>query len=207
MRSQITCLNSHVIIIITAALTAFLLMPTASPAQDEKDREIARLKALVEAQSVQVDRLLNEVKALSELVKERDTKIINLETRIKALITETVRNEAELRKSRPTNEEIANRVNQALPNPPAVHVSGKIEKLDGDLVQINRGTTHGVAKGNTLEVFRLEPEPKYLGMIRIVEATSGNSVGRIVAPEKARRTELMIGDLVTSRIQATETKK
>jgi hypothetical protein len=204
MRSQITCLNSHVIVIITAALSAFLLNPTALLAQDEKDREIARLKVLVEAQSAQVDRLLNEVKSLSTAVKEREARVITLETRIKDLITELVKYEAQLRikESRESNQ-----VNKSIPNPPAVHVSGKIEKLNGDLVQIDRGIDHGVNKGNTLEVFRLQPEPKYLGIITILEATQTQSVGRLVVMDKAARPELKVGDLVASKIAPAKEKK
>ena len=38
------------------------------------------------------------------------------------------------------------------PNPPAVMVNGKIEKVDADLVQISLGTDQGVNKNNTLDV-------------------------------------------------------
>ncbi len=69
------------------------------------------------------------------------------------------------------------------------------------LVTINIGSDAGLAKGHTLELFRLHAEnpsqSKYLGTLRIldVKATEavGQPVGRLAAPPKA-------GDRVASRI-------
>ena len=82
-----------------------------------------------------------------------------------------------------------------------VQVNGKVEKVEGDLMQISLGTDHGVLKNNTLDVYRLSPEPKYLGMVRIVDANLHHSVARLVPVGNAQfRTPLRVGDLVTSKL-------
>lgn len=86
-------------------------------------------------------------------------------------------------------------------NPPAVAVNGKIEKVVGDLVQINLGADHGLAKAHTLDVYRLQPEAKYLGMIRIVEASATTAIGRYTSPMgKPAGGMLKVGDNVTSKL-------
>jgi hypothetical protein len=87
-------------------------------------------------------------------------------------------------------------------NPPPESVEGLIKAADAasGLVTITLGSDAGLAKGHTLEVFRLNPIPsqsKYLGTIRILETTHtqavGQPVGRMIAPPQA-------GDRVASRI-------
>jgi hypothetical protein len=59
-------------------------------------------------------------------------------------------------------------------------VQGKIEKMDGDLVIINIGTDNGVKNDQTLKIYRTKPEPKYLGLIRIVDVQVRQSVCRLL---------------------------
>jgi hypothetical protein len=77
--------------------------------------------------------------------------------------------------------------------PPKESSRGLIEKVDPkdpSLVQTSIGSDAGVAKGQTLEVFRLQPAPKYLGRVQILETTPTTSVGR------AANRDLRAGDLV-----------
>jgi hypothetical protein len=86
-------------------------------------------------------------------------------------------------------------------NPPPDNVEGLVKAADpGGLVTVTIGSDAGLAKGQTLEVFRLSPVPnqsKYLGTIRILEVTPteavGQPVGRMAAPPKK-------GDRVASQI-------
>ncbi len=97
---------------------------------------------------------------------------------------------------------IETRYNDA--NPPNTMVKGKIEKVDpkdSSLVQISVGTDHGVNKNNTMEVFRTSPTPKYLGMVRIVDASPHHAVGRLIVPAGLSRPQLREGDLVWSRLR------
>src|ERR1019366_2631264 len=84
--------------------------------------------------------------------------------------------------------------------PPKVLLNGKVEKVDGDKVQISIGTDLGLKKGQTLDIYRLKPAPKYLGMIRIVDANPGNSVGRLIRVGDAPAPVLREGDHVTSKL-------
>lgn len=92
---------------------------------------------------------------------------------------------------------VANRTGDR--NPPVESVEGLIKNTDprSGLVTITLGSDAGLTKGNTMEVFRLSPSPKYLGTIRILEVTATQAVGaptgRMTAPPKP-------GDRVASRI-------
>ena len=89
-------------------------------------------------------------------------------------------------------------------NPPPEDVEGII--LDTDvktgLVTISIGSDHGISVGNTLEVFRIKPEPKYLGTIRIVDAHATQAVGRLTTAP--RYGALAKGDIVASKIMSTK---
>jgi hypothetical protein len=82
-------------------------------------------------------------------------------------------------------------------NPPANPLEGTIMNTDpSGLVTISIGSDAGLAKGHTLEVYRLAPS-KYLGTIRILEVKPkeavGQPMGRMTAP-------LQKGDRVVNRI-------
>jgi hypothetical protein len=64
-------------------------------------------------------------------------------------------------------------------NPPPADVEGLVKKSDPNtnLVTISIGSDDGLAKGHTLEVFRLEPQAKYLGTIKILEVRPHEAVG------------------------------
>ncbi len=85
---------------------------------------------------------------------------------------------------------------------PPENVEGLIKATDpGGLVTITIGSDAGLAKGNTLEVFRLAgvtSQSKYLGTIRILTVTPSEAVGELVNRPSA---PLQKGDIVASRIQ------
>jgi Skp family chaperone for outer membrane proteins len=85
-------------------------------------------------------------------------------------------------------------------NPPPEDVEGIILDTDAKtgMVTISIGTDHGINVGNTLEVFRIKPEPKYLGTIRILDAQAHQAVGRLTAAP--RYGALAKGDIVASKI-------
>jgi hypothetical protein len=82
-------------------------------------------------------------------------------------------------------------------NPPPEGVEGKVLQADTNLVRISLGSDAGLSKGNTLEVFRLGQNPKYIGKIQIVEVTPhyaiGRTSGRMSGP-------IQVDDRVASRI-------
>ena len=50
-----------------------------------------------------------------------------------------------------------------------------------DVVSVSVGSDSGVLKGHTLEVFRLQPTPKYLGTIRITDVRPNEAVGKPIS--------------------------
>jgi hypothetical protein len=85
-------------------------------------------------------------------------------------------------------------------NPPPDDVEGVITEADAKtgLVTISIGTDSGINVGHTLEVYRLKPEPKYLGTIRILDAQAHKAVGRLTATP--RYGALKEGDIVATKI-------
>jgi hypothetical protein len=85
-------------------------------------------------------------------------------------------------------------------NPPVENIEGLVRQVQGNFVKITIGSDANLAKGNTLEVFRLSSIPdqsKYLGTIKIIDVSAteavGEPMGRMAAP-------LQVGDHVASRI-------
>jgi RNA polymerase sigma factor (sigma-70 family) len=84
------------------------------------------------------------------------------------------------------------------PSPPPAEVKGKINKADGNLVTITIGSDAGLKRGQTLEVYRLGTEPRYIGRIKIIELTPtravGQAAGRMLEPMQS-------GDEVAGRLE------
>jgi hypothetical protein len=89
-------------------------------------------------------------------------------------------------------------------NPPPEDVEGIILETDAKtgLVTISIGSDSGISPGNTLEVFRIKPEPKYLGTIRILDSQPHQAVGRLTAAPRYGALEK--GDIVASKIMSTK---
>jgi hypothetical protein len=82
-------------------------------------------------------------------------------------------------------------------NPPPANVEGLVRRADGNLVTISLGSDAGMARGQTLEVFRLGQNAKYIGRIRIVDVTAKEAVGQVVGRVS---TPIQVNDRVASRI-------
>jgi hypothetical protein len=168
-------------------------------------------------------RLTNEIALLYTTVKEREGLIVKLEADVKTFRltaqnfeaiarTRQIQNENLLEQLREAtislvkeksgvNREGVKVVNPKDANPPAVLVNGKVQKVEGNFMEISLGTDHGVNKDNTLDVYRLTPEPKWIGVARIVEADHHSSVARLIpAGNPAFRMTPKAGDLVTSKL-------
>lgn len=171
------------------------------------------------------DRLTKEITHLNKSISDRETLIITLQADLKSM-NNTARNYESIARARQIqNENLLEQLREMTqklarieagvgpdvtavrnpndPNPPAVTVDGRIEKVhdtDSSLVQVTLGTDHGVNKNHTLYVYRTRPEPTYLGMIRIVDAYHQKSVGRLVHTGTGPRPQLRPDDMVTSKI-------
>ena len=86
----------------------------------------------------------------------------------------------------------------AAKNPPAADVEGRVNAVDAKtgLVTVSVGSDDGVAKGNTLEVYRLNPA-KYLGTVRVIETKPHEAVAQ---PVNRPLAPIHQGDKVASKI-------
>jgi hypothetical protein len=91
-------------------------------------------------------------------------------------------------------------MSEASDNEAPEDVQGMVLQADAKtgLATISIGTDSGIKSGNKLEVYRLKPEPKYLGKIEIMEAQAHRAVGRLA--EAARSGSLERGDLVAGKV-------
>jgi hypothetical protein len=84
-------------------------------------------------------------------------------------------------------------------NPPPDDVKGTVTSVTPDgLVAISIGSDAGLLKGHTLEVFRTNPKPEYLGQIKLVEVGPHEAVGKILYPQYKKR--IQAKDEVASHI-------
>lgn len=84
--------------------------------------------------------------------------------------------------------------------PPPEDVDGTVTDTDTreGLVTLSIGSDSGLARGQTMEVYRFKPKPQYVGMVRILDARLHESVARAVQPLLAG--PIRKGDQVSARI-------
>lgn len=84
--------------------------------------------------------------------------------------------------------------------PPAEEVKGLVRGVsgDGNLIEITIGSDDGIGLNNTLEVYRLQPKPEYLGVIRIIDVRPDRAVGKVET--KQYRGKIKANDVVSSKI-------
>lgn len=214
MRIRLLCRFLFTTPIVGLSFLTLWNLPTARGQDDDKNVTIRRQQELIE-------RLDKELGSLNKTIMDRERAILKLEADAKVSRLQNkpfeerariLQNEQLLEQCRKLikafgAQEILPGVGPILipkdvkPNPPPVNMDGKVEKVDGMFVQVSLGKDHGLKKGHTLEVYRLQPEPKYLGSIRIVDVNFHTSFGRYIPPDNmAERPMLKVGDLVTSKL-------
>jgi hypothetical protein len=186
----------------------------------EIERQISNAQTALAQALLTNKRQADEIAVLNKTITDREKLIVQLEADFKVIRVQAQNFEALARARQIQNEKLLEQIRELTttrppfkgerdpnaPNPPAVNVTGKIEKLDPKdptLVQISLGTDHGVNKNHTLDVYRIKPEPKYLGMIRILEAYQQKSVAQVIKVGAAAPM-LREGDLVTSKLGASK---
>ncbi len=76
-------------------------------------------------------------------------------------------------------------------------VEGLVRRVDGNLVHISLGSDAGLSTGQTLEVFRLDQNPAYIGRIKLVDVRARESMGQVM---DRPRMAIQTGDRVASQI-------
>jgi hypothetical protein len=80
------------------------------------------------------------------------------------------------------------------------NIEGAIKATDpqNGLVMLSIGSDAGLGKGQTLDVYRLKPQPKYLGVIQVLDVRLTEAVARPISKPPA---PIEVGDQVTSTIR------
>jgi hypothetical protein len=183
-----------------------------------KDADLSAQKAIAEAV-----RFKTEVKTLTDTVQNRDTTILELQTDNKKYRTEAIAQEELAKTTQRRNISLLEQLAEAhrqialgaagvrsdnvfpkdlnTPNPPSTYVKGKIDKVDPvdrNVVQISLGSDQGLKQNHTLDVYRLSPNPQYLGMIRIRDVKEHTAVGQLMRTSASGNHVLQAGDIVAS---------
>jgi myosin heavy subunit len=165
----------------------------------------------------ELERRQAEVKLLTEQVGKRDGDLAKMEKQVQDFRDNAVDKEIFAKSMQEKNERLLAEVERLhkwikdkesgvgersaiVKNPPNEDVEGKILQTDeSGLVTISIGSDHGVKQGNTLDVFRLSPEPRYLGTIEILRARPNEAVGRMTSKG---RVSPAVGDKVASSVMS-----
>lgn len=169
-----------------------------------------------------------ENKDLLAVIERREAEIVNLEKKHReiniALAQALGRAEAAIARALGQEERI-NQLEKSLlerdlartsltsikdpnqPHPPAVSINGRITFVDGkdpSIIEVSLGTDHGLNKDNTLDVYRLDPRPEYLGMVKIMRADPHSSIGKMmrvagIAPSPVRKGDSVSSDITRAK--------
>jgi hypothetical protein len=189
-----------------------------------KELQEARRKAEAEnrhardalaAAAAEADRRRVEARRARNEVAAQEKKLLDLEQRVITLRDRAVVTEVEANALKDRNVRLLERIRELealrtgkdIPpgtplgrNPPPKDVEGIVLDVDRDsgLLKLSLGSDSGLAKGNTLEVFRLKPAAKYLGTVVVVEVRPREAVAKPLKPPKGD--SFQKGDQVASRI-------
>jgi multidrug efflux pump subunit AcrA (membrane-fusion protein) len=178
-----------------------------------------QLQTTITAQAGELDNRQKEVNYLRGQVARRDDDLRNKEKQVEDMRAAMVSAQLDARATHgqndrllALNERLSRELQEAQrasspalagsstgqkPNPPSEDVEGIVKKAEGDLVTISLGSDAGIAVGNTLEVYRLKPDPNYLGTIQILAVRPNEAVGK---PVTRLRGVIQPGDRVSSNI-------
>jgi predicted RNase H-like nuclease (RuvC/YqgF family) len=183
--------------------------------QDAMRTEMERLRAERKTLMEQVEKLTVRTQELERMAaKYRDMAVMaetvaksfqeraeKLAVQLKELLPDTKPAET-LKKSKPADvgEKKTKPVDPLKKSePPPADIKGAIRQVKDGLAVISIGSDSGLETGQKLEVYRLQPTPKYLGTLTLVEVKAKSAVGKI-SPASDKVT-IEVGDEVSSRLQ------
>jgi len=172
--------------------------------------------------TAELNRRKTEIDQLNSQVAGRDKRMLELEKEKKDLRDRAVTNEIAARSEQERNQQLLAQLetltkeNQRLQasasggvsspgsekSPPPEDVEGVVKAVDlqSGYITITIGSDAGLSKNNTLEVYRLKPEPRYLGTVRILDVRANEAVAKLIGTP--RRGQIQVGDRVASNIAA-----
>jgi hypothetical protein len=192
----------------------------ADRAEAEKVKvEFAKSQVAVQNMEIELGKRREEAVKNQEIIKGKDLTIAGMTADLTKVTNEKVQAlvavdtlQGRVRTLEKQNNELVKQIeelNQAgsdrsagaqiVRRPPPDDVRGQIKSVGADgLVSISIGSDAGLLKGHTLEVFRTEPKPQYLGVLQIVEVSAHEAVGRLLTPQFKKLVQA--NDQVASKI-------
>jgi chromosome segregation ATPase len=192
-----------------------LQMGQATMALEQAKKEAVRLQSelnytltVIEAREKSIiklqDEILGHIQAAQAAKNERDTAVARAQALLEIVREKEVAIQKlteKLKNPGGTVVAITDPNRPDFKNPPPVNVKGEVMAVDRNLLKISLGTDQGVRKDHTLEMYRLNPEVKYLGRIVITDADFRHSIARFIAQPGTPMPALAVGDIVATKIQ------
>ena len=180
--------------------------------------QIQQKDAVLAANQQELDSKNQENKYLRDLKNSSDIAIRNKERENQVAVNEKTEAQIARRQTQERNESMLRRIEElekekqvakqnggvnklmstsAKNNPPADDVEGLVTETTADgLLSLSIGSDDGLKVGNTLELYRLKPESKYLGTVEILQVDAHTAVARPVG----RVGKVLVGDTVASKV-------
>ncbi len=164
-----------------------------------RQREVDYLKTLVSMRDEKVKQMEQELEAAHNKATDNEIARMSAQRRNQELLVEAERLTRELKKAQQGGPTAVAANGKPRKNPPPDEVEGLVKAIDPEsgYVTLTIGSDAGLSKGNTLEAFRLKPEPAYLGTVEILAVQPDQAVAKPVA--RVRGT-IQVGDRVSSTI-------
>ena len=178
-----------------------IVLQTAVAESNRRQEQNDQMREILKAEVDRNQKLTKDLeKSKSEEVSQRIT-ALTLKSTNEKLENQLREMARDMEKVKSGSTSAVAQLNKASKNPPPENIDGLVKVADpSGLVKISIGSDAGLARGHTLEIFRLSPlssQSKYLGTIRILEVTPHEAVGQ---PVKQLTDKPMAGDRVASRI-------
>lgn len=178
-----------------------IILQTAVAESNRRQEQNDQMREILKTEVDRNQKLAKDLeKSKSEEVSQRITALTLKSTneKLEVQLREMAR---DMERVKTGGSSAAAQLNKGMKNPPPENVDGLVKVADASgLVKISVGSDVGLAKGHTLELFRLSPlssQSKYLGTIRILEVSPHEAVAQ---PVRALTDKPMAGDRVASKI-------
>jgi hypothetical protein len=172
------------------------------PGEGSPGDEQQKRNADQKAGSAEVEKARAEVEQLKAFLTRRRAEFQAQLEALKAMFAEKLENlEASYERARNHLKALEGKADRRDEAVVPKEVEGLIKAIDtqSGYVTITPGSDAGLQVGNILHVYRLRPEARYLGTIRIVNLNAQEAVGRPVGP--LRHGLIKVGDHISGRFQ------
>ena len=189
-------------------MPAFVHADTPEEQIEQLKKELKEARKEIEKLRVEVEKLRKEKKWRDEqaeferLCKEHEALKKELEALNERLISEYEKLLKERQPSDLPGEQLWDpppREELKIPKPPR-DIRGVITGVADNLATVSVGSDQGVKVDQIFQVYRLEPEPQYLGILKITNLETHRAAGRFTPATS--NTKMKKGDTVTTKIES-----